>query len=177
MTRNAPALVLTAGELLDVVASLEPLNGDILTARKLRYLDRHLRHLSARSADVTNQARLYTAQDVALVRVFLRLMRRGLPAWQARAVLALRNRELRRALESDAALMLVVDWPDVHVVQAPEASRFDVRVSLRSVLTDVEGAIARRRHEEPDIWVGWMSMPAAVAARELRDVRPALAYA
>jgi hypothetical protein len=114
---------------------------------------------------------------VALVRVFLRLMRRGLPAWQARAVLALRNRELRRALESDAALMLVVDWPDVHVVQVSEASRFDVRVSLRSVLTGVEGAIARRRHEEPDIWVGWMTMPAAVAARELREVRRALAYA
>jgi DNA-binding transcriptional MerR regulator len=174
MTRNAPALVLTAGELLDVVASLEPLNGDILTARKLRYLDQHL---SVRSADVTNQARLYGAQDVALVRVFLRLAAKGLPAWQARAVLALRNHELRHGLKSDAASVLVVDWPDVHVVQAPEASRFDVRVSLRSVLTGVEGAIARRRHEEPDIWVGWMTMPAAVAARELREVRPALAYA
>jgi DNA-binding transcriptional MerR regulator len=171
MTRKA--LVLTSGELLDVVASLEP-NGAMLNARKLRYLDQHL---SVRSADVTNQARLYGAQDVALVRVFLRLVARGLPAWQARAVLALRNHELRHALETGDPLMLCVDWPDVHIMGVSEASRFDVRVSLRAVLVGVEAAIARRRHDEPDVWVGWMTMPAAVAARELREVRPALAYA
>src|SRR2546425_164064 len=173
MPRRPPDQVLTMSELLEVVASLEA-NGDTLNARKLRYLDRHL---SARSADVTNQARLFTAQDVALVRVYLRLVTKGLPSWQARAVLALRNRELRRALDASAPLILVADWPDVHLVPASEKARYDVRVSLRSVLAGVEAEIARRRRDEPNVWAGWMLLPAAVAVRGLREVRPTLAHA
>lgn len=165
--------VLTASELLEEVARLEPLNGPALTERRLRYLDQNL---SARSSGVTNQARLYTVQDVALVRLFLRLSR-NVPAWQARAVLALRSRELRKALEGGVPLSLVVDWPDVRLVPTPEAGRYDVRVSLRSVLSGVETAIARRREATPNVWAGWMSMPASVAVRELREMRPALAFA
>src|SRR4051812_13522598 len=100
--------VLTGTELLDVVATLEPVNGPALTLRKLKYLEAHL---APRAVGVTNQARLYRSADVALVRLFLRLTGRGqVTAWQARAVLALRNTELRRGLDAAEPSVLVVDW-------------------------------------------------------------------
>ena len=173
MSRKATALVLTAPEVLDVVRTLEPARGATLTVGKLRYLDQHL---SARADDVTNQARLYTVQDVALVRLFLRLAAK-VPVWQARAVVALRNAELRRGMERGDSIALVVDWPDAFVVPLSEALRYDVRVTLRSVLSGVEDAIRRRRMAEPTVWAGWVSMPANEAVRELRAARPALAYA
>lgn len=154
-------LVLTLDETRAVLARLEP--RVTLSARQLRYWDTQGVLRPARAA--VGVARLYDVEDVALLRVALRLLSAGVAMQQVGAALKYRGAEIRQGLQARRAQAVVFDRGIASVVPRTDAASDALAVvDLRACRQGVEAACRAQRARAPLIWNGW----ARVAASEVR---------
>ena len=145
-------LVLTAPEVAAVVSQLE---GERCTVRQVRYLLYGL--LPSDTPVPRGHTRLYGPDDVALMRLAVRLHAQGVSAWVARVVLAYCGAEIRAAWRAGSASALVVRGVTGTIEAAtadPSSAPASVRVSLRAVWIGVERAMRGTRRDRPQIWRG-----------------------
>lgn len=144
---------LTPTETIAVVNALEPRTP--LTLRQLRYLDRGEILRPARSGDDPNAGRLYTAQDVAMLRLVVRVLavRSYRDAWGALVYL---QRELREALTGRGTRVLVFQGRKASVMAASDAQRLaDADIyPLADCVRGVAEKMRQQRQEAPEVWVG-----------------------
>lgn len=129
-----------------------------LSARQLRYLDVSAVLETKRANGQPQYARLYTAVDVMLVRVWLRLLAEGVPDSRARSALIYLNTALRAALDqptTDRALVVVKGTARGMVVPArvQRGDAFAV-IPLAAVQHGVREAVAALRADVPEMWSG-----------------------
>jgi hypothetical protein len=152
---------LTTVELAKVVSALE----QPCSARRVRY---------ALSAGGTNRqgrgrTRLHAADDVALMRVALRLEAAGVSAWVARVVLAYLQDSLIAAIRSRRPKALHVFGVRGSIRPASEpAPPGTIVVPLRSVMHGVLEKMRQTRRDTPTIWA-WQQLSPAAAWRVSND--------
>jgi len=134
---------------------------------KRGFTPRHLRYLENRAVlqsfrpifQQKKDGRLYGAESIVLVRIFLRLLVEGaVPDWAARAALAyLREevgRELQRGMRTTA--VLVMHGVRGFVVEEAQAAKMPAtcKLPLTTVIRGVDEALTNLRRGKPDIWTG-----------------------
>ena len=128
--------------------------GWTITPRQLRYLDT----CGVLQPGRVDGARLYTAADVALLRLFLRLVAAGATESRVRSALVYLGAELRREVErpaSDRALLLM--GARGLIVPASECQRWRGQQPCISVAEVVKGtgeAVEAVRAADAYIWTG-----------------------
>lgn len=158
--------LLTTAQVLVVLRRLEG-------RRALTY--KQLRDLEARGC-IQPQAlpggrapRMYDVGDVMLLRLVARMQADEMLAkWQAWSVVAHLRADLRDALLSGAARVLVVQGAIGRIVTTREAQQISgVPFELAPVS---RGVLSAMRDESGDVWTGWAWKPAGEAATLARPV-------
>jgi hypothetical protein len=155
-------LVLTAPEVADVVSQLER---EPCSVRQVRYLLSALRRTDPEPQ--RGHARLYDLDDVALMRLAVRLQTQGISAWVTRVVLAYGADEIRAAWSLGAPVALVVRGVTGFlepVKPEPHTPAASARVPLRAVWSGVKPAMRSPRRTRP-LWRG-RPVPVSVAMSE-----------
>jgi DNA-binding transcriptional MerR regulator len=136
------------------------LGWDGITPRQLRYLEERdvLQPFRATFQRQTD-GRLYSAESIVLVRIWLRLLvQAALPDWAARAALAYRRDELHRELqrgERTDAVLLMQGVRGVVVSESAAAKMTPTcKLPLVSAIRGVDDALINLRRAKPDIWTG-----------------------
>ncbi len=164
----------TAGESLQLLGTLD--RGTMrriggVTSRQVRYLSTQgVLRASGRESSGQGDTRLYTGDDVTLLRLYARLRAADVPAWQIRALLLYLGPALRTAIQRRQDLVLVVDGARASLLrprQAREAPGY-VRVPLREVWQGVTAAVRQLRAHQPTLWAGWRFQPAREAVTPVR---------
>lgn len=158
------SLVLTAPEVARVVSRLEP---------RSRVTDFQVRHLatvrcvlpSAHEPTASGDSALYTAADVALIRLILRLMDEGARPWMARAAVAQHAEALRAALSSHRAAVFMATGP-LGVLNPTDRPTSGPAwcVRLGDVRRGLFSEIQRERRGQR-VWARWGARTAAEAAQ------------
>ena len=152
---------MTANESLELLGTLE--RGPLrriggFSGRQVRYLaTQGVLSASGRESAGQGDTRLYTADDVALQRLYVRLKAAGMPPWQIRGIFVYLGPPLRLALQRGQDRVLVVNGGRGSLLTAREALRApgDVRVPLRSLRQGVPAAVRHLRAQQPTVWAGW----------------------
>jgi len=151
--------------LTEAATLLTKLEGRTVTPRHVRavlVLDTRGRAIERRRLGET---RVYTAEDVALVRLALRLRGSGVSPTVARIVAACLRAELVAAWRSRRGYALAVTGLR-GVVVPPHRERPSgviAWVPLRAVWAGIEDAIRTTRRTQPEIWQ-WKAQPATALA-------------
>lgn len=105
--------------------------------------------------------RLYSLTDVALLRVFLRLIRGVGARWIAKACLLSKESELRDAIASGSDLMLVLEGARPSLVTRSKVPMTATcTVALADVRSGLVTAARQIRRTHPEIWTGWKHVDA-----------------
>ena len=141
-----------------------------VSVRQLRYLGL----VPAGRGVGLNGAQLFTAEQVALMAVYVTLTLRfkawELPAWCARAALRYCEAEILAAFAGARAARLVVDVVRGTARVATEAPHGAEVLALRDVLASTRAALAAHRSTYPEVWTG-----AAYAPVDEMELVPATA--
>lgn len=142
------SLVLTAKELASVVSRLES------TRVAPWHVGRYLADLKPAVDEGFGRTRLYTVDDVCLVRLAVRLEREGVSAWVVRAVIANHVDGLTRAWRGDGSPALVLHGVRGAVVDGAHLHDLPtgrIAVRLRDIRHGIEPHIARVRRDQPTV--------------------------
>jgi len=148
LTTLLDSFVLTAPELAQLISDLES------TTCEPWHIRRYLIDVKPPIDGAFGRTRLYTADDLCLVRLAVRLEREGLSAWVVRAVLANHADEIVRAWRSGTASVLAVHGVRGKVIAEADSTRVPTGttvVPLQPIRRDVSTAIARIRRHNPTI--------------------------
>lgn len=155
---TSPSLWLTAAETVDVVAACEP-TLPRLTYARLRYWDDEGIVPACRLQ--AGGARLYTAEDAAMLRLALRVLHDGRGLRQVSEALRYRSDEIRAAFHSRRPMVVLFGARSLALVcvvsQVPAGCD---AYPLRECYDRVEDAIRAVRQQEPRLWDGWRRVPA-----------------
>lgn len=148
-------LTLTVGEVATLVSRLA---GVSCSARRVRYL-------LGGPVQGHGRTRFYTALDVAVVQLVLRLEQAGVSPWVGRVVIAYLGDELRAALRAGARGAVRIQGVRAELVavnaheQSVAATAF---VPLADIWRGVVPAVRRIRTQRPTVWM-WREMSAGDA--------------
>src|SRR5579859_979896 len=148
MRTPADSKCVTATELATLVSDLGSVKCEPWHVR------RYLLDLKPPANGAFGRTRLYTADDLCLVRLAVRLEREGLSAWVVRAVLANHAGEIVRAWRSGTASVLAVHGVRGKLIAETDSTRVPTGttvVPLQPIRRDVSTAIARIRRHNPTI--------------------------
>jgi DNA-binding transcriptional MerR regulator len=161
-------LLVTPSEAVEVLRQLEPRavearETDItkLTPARLRYLESYGVVPTVRGSGVKGigGSRLYGVADIAMLRIWVRLSEMMPTA--ARFTFAYLGDEIRQALASRRALVLVVRGKRAELLTPRQAERVDaaVEIPLLEAVDGVAKAIAALRADRPELWAGreWLT--------------------
>jgi hypothetical protein len=135
----------------DVAAAVVRLEREPCTARRVRHLLSGV-VISDRAPRRGRRTRGFSAVDVALMRLAVRLEAQGVSAWVVRVVLAYCGDEIRAAWRRRTAVALVVRGVTgtiEGVTPEADAPAAMARVPLRSVLRGIGPAMRRTRRARP----------------------------
>src|SRR5215471_7657544 len=150
--------VLTVAEVARLLRALEGRFG--LTPRGIRYYARTgMAEPSARTAD-GRHARLYTVEDVVLLRLVCRLKRLRVHERAIWGFLVYRGEELRQKIR-DRASVLVFDDPVTLSVAQESAKPRAITIALPDFVAAIETRIASYRQRNPELWTGTAWIPAS----------------
>jgi hypothetical protein len=127
-----------------------------MTEHQVRYLSaQRCIQPSAHVPETFGDSALYSAVDVALIRLISRLVAEGAPYWMARAAVAQRAKVLRRALASglDAAFVVTGPTGELDPKSVPTSGPVWT-VRLSDVRRGLTAAIRDERQQRP-VWAGW----------------------
>lgn len=175
---KAPAVV-TIPEAVALLSRVEPRVCRDLTDKRFRYA---AEALGIRATPGSGAAALYTAVDVALVRLVFRLYAEGVSQPMARAAAVYLGPEVRRVIESgrlgSAVIVVPVSGPAAkypqrnwaRLVTGQEARTLGgVQIAVRDLAANLVEGMREIRVAEPCVWQ-WRSVPASTAAlRMVRD--------
>ena len=161
--------VLTISEVVEVVRRLDGRRGLSVSARQLRYWDATLSLGAKRAADGHNAARMFTLEDVAVVRLVRRLQRDGVRDRAIWALLVIAGEELRAALHRGTSRVLWVESNGrAHLLSAREAASKPPRecYPLADVVNGLPEALRQLRAGESEAWNGaaWVPVQALAAS-------------
>jgi len=150
--------VLTVAEVAKLLRMLEGRFG--LTPRGIRYYARTgMVEPSARTAE-GRHARLYTLEDVVLLRLVCRLKRLRVHERAIWGFLVYRGEELRQKIRDDRAGVLVFDDPVTLSVAQESAKPRAITIALPDFVAAIETRIASYRQRNPELWTGTAWIPA-----------------
>lgn len=161
--------MLTIREVVDLVGRLDNRKGLAVTARQLRYWDGTLALGAKRAADGQNAARMFTLEDVAVVRLVRRLQRDGVRDRAIWALLVIEGEELRGALHRGTSRVLWVESNGrTHLLSGREAASQPLRecYPLADVVDGLPEALRQLRAGEAEAWNGaaWVPVQALTAS-------------
>lgn len=164
---------LTIAEVVRLVRRLDGRRGLSVSARQLRYWDTALLLGAGRATDGHNAARVFTAEDVALVRLVRRLQRDEVRDRAVWALLLQHGDALRSACASGASLVLWME-PNgrAHLVTARDAATKPIRecYPLVDVVRGVREAMSAPRRRAAMVWNGRQAVRVtALAAQAVED--------
>jgi hypothetical protein len=153
---------------LDVAKILRAVEGcAALSARMIRYYARTgMVTPSAGRLRATKRARatrLYTASDIALLRLVCRLRRRGVHERALWGVLVYRGDELRARLASGDGEIVIDDRAVLRVGDESATQPAPIRVPVAPVVRGLAERLTAYRRRQPKLWTGLAWVPAADA--------------
>jgi DNA-binding transcriptional MerR regulator len=156
--------VLTVAEVARLLRSLEGRFG--LTPRGVRYYARTgMVEPSARTAE-GRHARLYTVEDVVLLRLVCRLKRLRVHERAIWGFLVYRGDELRQKIRAGIGVLVFDDPVTLSVAQESRKPR-TITIALPDFIASVETRIAGYRQRNPEIWTGTAWIPAGELTRQV----------
>jgi hypothetical protein len=176
---QAPALA-SISEACAIAQKLElrtmrRLDRDAITPRQLRYLEqRDILRPSRPTFDRQVDGRLYDSENIALVRIWLRLLAE-VGEWATSAALSYLGNEVRSELNAafkdgiTTDAVLVMRGVRGVVVPSAEAERMPATYKLRlvEVVRGVDEALASLRRAEPEIFTGRRREAGSTLATEI----------
>jgi hypothetical protein len=161
--------VLTVTEVARVLSALE--GRFALTARGIRYYARSGMVVPSgrlRAGKRARATRLYTIEDVALLRLVCRLHRQRVHERAVWGLLVYRGVELRRMIRAREGL-LTIDTPAALAITAEDPTTpKPIRIDIATLVAGLEQRLVAYRQRNPDVWTGLAWVPAHEAAREVQ---------
>lgn len=158
---------LTISEVVEVVRRLDAKAARDVSPRQLRYWDTALSLRAKRAAQGRNAARVFSVEDVAIVRLVRRLQRDDVPARAIWGLLVLLGDELRAACRPGISRVLWLESNGrPHVLTAREAANRPPRecYALADVVDGIAATVrAMRTADDYAVWNG----AKAIGVREL----------
>lgn len=147
----------TVAEVARVAGRLERRPVTVGTVRSILVLDTRGRALMPQRHGET---RVYAAEDVALVRLALRLRAAGVSPTVARVVVACLRNQLVAAWhgQDDSALAVIGLRGEIRSRLSARPAGVVAWIALRDVWQGLESAIRRVRQAQPEIWQ-WKAQP------------------
>jgi hypothetical protein len=149
MTSPSRRAGLTLPEMATVISRLEQQEVSVGQVRSVLLLDTRGRAITPQRHGET---RLYTADDVAVVRLVLRLRAAGVSPTVARVVAACLRPELGRSWRLPRALAVAGLRGELLPLNAGRPTGTIAWVSLREVWAGIEAAIRTTRRTQPEVW-------------------------
>jgi DNA-binding transcriptional MerR regulator len=157
---------LTISEVVEVVRALDSRPELTVSARQLRYWDVALSFAAGRATEGVNAARLFTIEDVVVVRLVRRLQRDGVAARAIWGVLLMQGAALRAACRPGSSRVLWME-PNgrAHLLTTSEAAKKPTRecYPLADVVTGIAETVRGMRAGDYEVWNG----AKAVSVKEL----------
>jgi hypothetical protein len=144
---------------------LEPRAG--FTAKQLRTLvEQGCVVPEVRQTAHRGDSRVYGSTDVALLRLYVKLMHQGASRWVVKACLLGREAELRTAIASRLDAVLVLQGARAALVSAQRVpANASFAVPVRTVRAGVLEAAKCLRRDHRDIWTSWHRVDAREVER------------
>jgi MerR-like DNA binding protein len=161
--------VLTVSEVSRVLRALE--GRFALTPRGIRYYARSGMVAPSgrlRAGKRARATRLYTVEDVALLRLVCRLHRQRVHERAVWGLVVYRGEELRRLIRAGEGV-LAVDTPAALAITAEDPTTpKPIRVDIATLVAGLEQRLVAYRRRNPDVWTGLAWVPAHEAVREVQ---------
>jgi len=160
--------VLTVGEVAQVLRAVE--GRFALTARGIRYYARSGMVVPSgrlRAGKRARATRLYTTEDVALLRLVCRLHRQRVHERAVWGLLVYRGQELRQLIRAEGGL-LAVDTPAALAITSEDPTTPNpIYLDIATVVRGLEDRLVAYRQRNPRVWTGLAWVPAHEAVREV----------
>jgi hypothetical protein len=141
-----------------------------LTARGVRYFARTGMVVPSgrmRASSEARATRLYTAVDVALLRLVCRLRRQHVHERALWGLLVYRGDELRRMLADGRGEIVVTDRAELGIGSEDAVSPKPIHVDVSSLTHGLSERLEAFRQRRPNIWTGLAWMSANEAAEQI----------
>jgi hypothetical protein len=162
-------MVLTVSEVARVLRALE--GRFALTPRGIRYYARSEMAVPSgrlRASKRARATRLYTFEDIALLRLVCRLHRQHVHERAVWGLLVYRGQDLRRLITAGTGV-LAVDTPAALEITSEDATApKPIRIDVATLVQGLGERLAAYRQRHPKVWTGLAWVPAHEAARDVR---------
>jgi hypothetical protein len=161
-------MVFTVNEVARLLRSLEGRYG--LTARGIRYYARAGMVVPTgrmRAGKRARATRLYTVNDVALLRLVCRLRRQRAHERAIWGLLVYRGEELRTLLAQGSGVVTVDTPAALAITTEDPRTRKPIRIEASSLVGGLAERLARYRERNPTLWTGLAWVDAGKAAEQI----------